>query len=171
MRSSLTSRRIGSRRIWRLCSVRRSSTASPPRPRSSPRTSGNLICMFSSPQGIRRAIARFLLSACILSVTSAGAQRLVFAHYMLANQDIAADTPSGEANIAAYQQEIQQAQSIGIDGFALNAGGWSKEPRYIRRASEIFEAAYRLHTNFRLMFSADMCCSNDAADVLDMVRR
>ncbi len=90
---------------------------------------------------------------------------------MLANQDLVADDPAGEPNIAAYQREIQQAQSIGIDGFALNAGGWSKEPRYIRRASEMFEAAYRLHSNFKLMFSADMCCSNDAADVLDMVRR
>ena len=39
----------------------------------------------------------------------------------------------------------------------------------IRRASQIFEAAYRLHGNFKLMFSADMCCSNDAADLEDMV--
>jgi len=40
----------------------------------------------------------------------------------------------------------------------------------IRRASQMFEAAYRLHGNFKLMFSADMCCSNDAADLEDMVR-
>jgi len=35
----------------------------------------------------------------------------------------------------------------------------------------MFEAAYRLHSDFKLMFSADMCCSNDAADVEDMMRR
>jgi len=32
----------------------------------------------------------------------------------------------------SYQREIRQAQAIGVDGFALNAGGWLKEPRYIR---------------------------------------
>jgi len=127
--------------------------------------------MPSSKQRTRRVVPPLLLLLCLLLAASANAQRLVFAHYMLANQDTTADDPTGEPNIAAYQREIQQAQSIGIDGFALNAGGWSKEPRYIRRASQMFEAAYRLHSNFKLMFSADMCCSNDAADVLDMVRR
>jgi glucan endo-1,3-alpha-glucosidase len=90
---------------------------------------------------------------------------------MLANQDyVSADAPA-EAVIASYQREIRQAQAIGIDGFALNAGGWFKEPRYIQRASEMFEAAYRLNSNFKLFFSADMCCSNGADDVEDMVRR
>ena len=102
---------------------------------------------------------------------SADAQRMVFAHYMLANEDYASESPSGEPNVASYEREIRQAQAIGIDGFALNAGGWFKEPRYIRRASEMFEAATRLHSGFKLMFSADMCCSNDADDVMDMMRR
>jgi glucan endo-1,3-alpha-glucosidase len=96
---------------------------------------------------------------------------MVFAHYMLANQNYVSDDAGSEQVIASYQREILQAQAIGIDGFALDAGGWFKEPRYIRRASEMFEADYRLHNGFRLMFSADMCCSNDAADVEDMVRR
>ena len=97
--------------------------------------------------------------------------RLVFAHYMLSNQDYASDDPTGERSIASYEREVQQAQAVGIDGFALNAGGWLREPRYIRRASEMFEAAYRLHSNFKLLFSADMCCAMDADDVEDMVRR
>jgi hypothetical protein len=99
------------------------------------------------------------------------AQRVVFAHFMLANQDYVPADADSEQVIASYQREILQAQAIGIDGFALNAGGWLKDPRYIRRASEMFEAAYRLHSNFKLMFSADMCCSNDATDVEDMMRR
>jgi glucan endo-1,3-alpha-glucosidase len=127
--------------------------------------------MQRSKQRTRRALPHLLVLFFFLFAVSAPAQRLVFAHYMLANQGTVADDTTGEPNIAAYQHEIQQAQSIGIDGFALNAGGWSKEPRYIRRASEMFEAAYRLHSGFKLMFSADMCCSNDAADVMDMVRR
>jgi glucan endo-1,3-alpha-glucosidase len=108
---------------------------------------------------------------CLTAVAAATEPRVVFAHYMLANQDyVAADAPS-EAIIASYEREIREAQAIGIDGFALNAGGWFKEPRYIKRASEMFEAAYRLNDNFKLMFSADMCCSNDAEDVEDMIRR
>jgi len=125
------------------------------------------------PRSVRLALwmALALPILCFTVTIAASAQRRVFAHYMLANQDYQPNDPTGERNIASYEREIRQAQSIGIDGFALNAGGWFKEPRYIRRASEMFEAAYRLHSNFKLLISADMCCSNDAADVEDMVRR
>jgi hypothetical protein len=38
------------------------------------------------------------------------AQRMVFAHYMLTNQDYQGDTdPTQEAKIAAYQREIREA--------------------------------------------------------------
>ena len=114
-------------------------------------------------------LASLLLALCC--AIPARAQRRVFAHYMLANRDYKPDGSPVEADIASYEREIRQAQAIGIDGFALNAGGWFKEPRYILRASEMFEAAQRLHSGFRLMFSADMCCSNTAEDVLDMMRR
>jgi glucan endo-1,3-alpha-glucosidase len=116
-------------------------------------------------------LALLLMVTCAALPLHGERPRLVFAHYMLANRDYAPNDASGEQDIAAYQREIQQAQSIGIDGFALNAGGWFKEPWYIRRASEMFEAAVRLHTGFHLFFSADMCCSNDAGDVEDMLRR
>ena len=97
---------------------------------------------------------------------------MVFAHYMLTNQDYQADDdPTQEKKIAAYEREIQQAQSVGIDGFALNAGGWLRETYYIRYAAQMFEAALRLHSGFRLMFSADMCCGNGIEDVEDMMRR
>lgn len=100
------------------------------------------------------------------------AQRLVFAHYMLANQDYQADTdPTQEAKIAAYEREIEQARALGIDGFALNVGGWLKQPYYVRYAAQMFEAAARLNDGFTLMFSADFCCGNTAADTEDMMRR
>lgn len=99
-------------------------------------------------------------------------QRLVFAHYMVTNQDYQADTdPTQELKIASYEREIRQAQAAGIDGFALNVGGWLREPRYIRYTAQMFEAATRLHTGFKLVFSADMCCGNTAVDVEDMMRR
>jgi fibronectin type 3 domain-containing protein len=91
---------------------------------------------------------------------------------MVTNQDYQGDTdPTQEAKIAAYEREIQQAQAAGIDGFALNVGGWLNQTYYIRYTAQMFEAAARLNTGFRLMFSADMCCGNGLNDVEDMVRR
>jgi hypothetical protein len=98
------------------------------------------------------------------------AKRMVFAHYMLANQDYQGDS-SQKAKIASYEREILQARALGIDGFALNAGGWLHQPWYIEYAAQMFEAAARLDDGFKLMFSADMCCGNSAADVVDMMRR
>jgi hypothetical protein len=113
-------------------------------------------------------LAPVLLLATALPV--AHAKRMVFAHYMLTNQDYQSDS-SQEAKIAAYEREILQARALGIDGFVLNAGGWLRQPYYIEYAAQMFEAAARLQDGFRLMFSADMCCGNDAADVEDMMRR
>lgn len=121
------------------------------------------------PGAVRSAL---LLGAIFFAALHASAQRLVFAHYMLANQDYQADSdPTQELKIAAYEREIRQAQAMGIDGFALNAGGWLHQPYYIRYAAQMFEAAVRLHSGFKLMFSADMCCGNGIDDVEDMLRR
>jgi glucan endo-1,3-alpha-glucosidase len=110
--------------------------------------------------------------AMLLAAPCAPAQRLVFAHYMLTNQDYQGDSdPTQELKIASYEREIREAQAIGIDGFALNAGGWLHQTYYIRYAAQMFEAAVRLHSGFKLMFSADMCCGNGIADVEDMMRR
>ena len=78
---------------------------------------------------------------------------------------------AGVYNLAAYEREIQQAQAAGIDGFALNVGGWLNQTYYIVYSAQIFEAAVRLNSGFKLMFSADMCCGNGLNDVEDMVRR
>jgi glucan endo-1,3-alpha-glucosidase len=60
-----------------------------------------------------------------LAGLSAQIRRMVFTHYMVTNRDIQGDTGfTQELKIAACEREIQQAQAIGIDGFALNAGGW-----------------------------------------------
>jgi hypothetical protein len=130
------------------------------------------------PAGHRRSLpATFCRYLLILSILIAGAatlnaQRLVFAHYMLTYQDYQADNdPTQEAKIASYEREIRQAQSLGIDGFALNAGGWLKQPYYVRYAAQMFEAAARLDSGFKLMFSVDLCCGNGTADAEDMMRR
>ena len=115
-----------------------------------------------------------LLFSLLLSLggVAVHAQRLVFAHYMLVNQDYQGDDdPTQERKIAAYQREIRQAQALGIDGFALNAGGWLRKPYYVRYAGQMFEAAVRLNSGFKLVFSADLCCGNQVADLDDMMRR
>jgi glucan endo-1,3-alpha-glucosidase len=123
-----------------------------------------------STKGLVRCL--MLAPLVFLGARSASGQRLVFAHYMVTNQDDQADNdPTQEAKIAAYEREISQAQAIGIDGFALNVGGWRRETYYIRYSAQMFEAAARLNTGFKLMFSADMCCGNTVDDVEDMMRR
>jgi glucan endo-1,3-alpha-glucosidase len=110
--------------------------------------------------------------AAILAHSCAYAQRTVFAHYLLTNQDYQGDSdPTQEAKISAYEREIQQAQAVGIDGFALDVGGWLNQTYYIRYSAQMFEAAARLNNGFKLMFSADMCCGNGVNDVEDMMRR
>jgi glucan endo-1,3-alpha-glucosidase len=77
----------------------------------------------------------------------AGAQKMVFAHYMVTNQDYQGNTdPTQELKIAAYEREIQQAQAAGIDGFARNVGGWRNQNYYIVYSAQMFEAAARLNT-------------------------
>ncbi len=107
-----------------------------------------------------------------VTCTRAQSPRMVFAHYMVTNGDYVGDNGHNEEEkIAGYEREMRQAQALGIDGFALNVGGWLQQTYYIRFTGEIFEAALRLHSGFKLMFSADMCCGNGVADVEDMMRR
>jgi glucan endo-1,3-alpha-glucosidase len=90
-------------------------------------------------------------------------EKRVFAHYMLC-------CGSFGGGVEAAERDIRLAQEMGLDGFALNAGGWSREPHYQRSAAAMFEAAERLGTGFALFFSADMCCGLSADDIRDMVQ-
>jgi glucan endo-1,3-alpha-glucosidase len=58
-------------------------------------------------------------------------------------------------NLAGYKRDIQDAQATGIDGFALNEGGWGTEAMYPRRTKLLFQAANELGTGFKLFFSLD----------------
>src|ERR1700685_932478 len=127
---------------------------------------------------LRSGLGAALLLTFVFGLRSFAAEtesrRMVFAHYLLANQDYQ-DNSTAEAKVRAYMKEIQQAQAIGIDGFALNVGSWlSSGPDaqyYIAYSSQMFEAAARLNNGFKLMFSADFCCGNQASDDEDMMRR
>src|SRR5580692_6436445 len=103
----------------------------------------NICWVWSAPRLWDRW-ALVLLALSLLAGTQVQAQRMVFAHYMLTNQDYQGNT-SQEAKIAAYEREIKEARALGIDGFALNAGGWLQQPSYIEYAAQMFEAAARLN--------------------------
>ncbi len=87
-------------------------------------------------------------------------EKRVFAHYMLC-------CGSFGRSVKAAERDIHLAQDMGLDGFALNAGGW--DANYREAAAAMFAAAERLGTGFRLFFSADMCCKLTADDIRDMV--
>ncbi len=85
----------------------------------------------------------------------------VFAHYMLC-------CGSFGVTVDDFANEVTLAQAMGIDGFALNAGGWSAA-NYKADAANMFAAAKTLGTDFKLFFSADLCCNLPAADIVDMM--
>lgn len=119
--------------------------------------------------------SRVLILVALFSFVTASAtaqQKMVFAHYMVTNQDYLAGGTNA-VEIASYEREIQQAQAAGIDGFALNEGGWfgNGQQYYLEHTGLIFEAALALNSGFKLFINADMCCGNNVADVEDMVRR
>lgn len=88
--------------------------------------------------------------------------KLVFGNYMLA-------LPTYGESVASFKKEIQDAQSLGIDGFVLNAAAWSSEPVYQTRTANMFAAAQG--TNFKLFFSLDLCCGLTVQDSADMMSK
>lgn len=92
--------------------------------------------------------------------------KLVFAHYM-----VCCPPNGGKASVEDFMGEIQNAQSHGIDGFALNDGGWDKsEPEYKQRTLMIYEAAARLKSGFKLFVSVDGKAANELEDIIDTVK-
>jgi glucan endo-1,3-alpha-glucosidase len=91
----------------------------------------------------------------LISSTSRGQQKLVFAHYMVCNRTYDKGTVRG------YKRDMEDARSMGVDGFALNIGGW--DANYQQNVKNLFQAAQELGNCFQLFFSPDQCCglSND----------
>lgn len=94
--------------------------------------------------------------------TEARSRKMVFAHYM-----VAWPRAGPNATIEDYQAEVREAIAHGIDGFALNCGGWSKsEPQYKRRVLQIFEAVSALKADFWLFVSADGRAQEEIEDIV-----
>ena len=76
--------------------------------------------------------------------------KLAFAHYMMCNR-------SYGGSVAGYKIDVCHAKSIGLDGFALNTGGWN-DSNYKHDIATMFEAAQAISPDgsFKLFFSADM---------------
>lgn len=92
--------------------------------------------------------------------------RLVFAHYM-----VCCSSAGSNATIEDVKNEIKEAQSRGIDGFALNSGGWTKNDTFYRdQTTLIYEAARQLGSNFKLFVSMDFCCVNGEEELRDAIR-
>ncbi|MCA6218232.1 hypothetical protein KGA65_16990 [Ideonella sp. B7] len=89
---------------------------------------------------------------------------LVIAHYHMPF------APHG-ATQSGYREDIDEAQSIGVNAFVLNFGSWlPQESLYQRRLDEMFKAAFPCKTGFRLALSFDLARSGlspyAAADAL-----
>ena len=90
---------------------------------------------------------------------------LVFAHYM-----VCCTMGGNDASVDQLAAEIALAKRYEIDGFALNVGGWSREPLYPRVVARFFEAARRTG-GFKLFISVDNCCGMTEEEVADMLQK
>lgn len=106
--------------------------------------------------------------ACLIAPCCLAAQagpKMVFAHYM-----VCIPRAGGDATVEDYMAEMREAQAAGIDGFALNCGGWSlTEPHYKARTTLLYEAARRLGTGFQLFLSADYATALTFEETRDML--
>ena len=103
--------------------------------------------------------------ACVQSSEAANSEKKVFAHYM-----VCIPTYGGDSKVVDFQREIRSAQAAGIDGFALNCGGWTlREPHYKKRTLLIYQAAKELGTDFKLFISADYASGLTPEETRDMV--
>lgn len=75
----------------------------------------------------------------------------------------------GNGSVEGYKRDIQDAQEMGIDGFALNLGAWNKN--YQQNIQRIFQAANELNTGFKLFFSPDRCCGLNDFQIIDMFKK
>ncbi len=107
-----------------------------------------------------------LLRARTAEASGAPVTRKVFAHYMVAWPRDGKVTSADQ-----YAQEMQDAMAAGIDGFALNCGGWSAfEPYYKRRGEAMYDAADRFDGAFALFVSADGRAQDELEDIVRTVR-
>ncbi|MDN7184010.1 glycoside hydrolase family 71 protein [Caballeronia sp. SEWSISQ10-4 2] len=76
-----------------------------------------------------------------------------------------------QATVASYQAEFRDAHARGIDGFALNCGGWdASEPHYKRRVLRLYDAAVHLDFDFKLFVSADGQAQDELNDIVATTR-
>ncbi|TDN70720.1 glycoside hydrolase family 71 protein [Paraburkholderia sp. BL10I2N1] len=102
------------------------------------------------------------VSAAPAQAATSPAGKRVLAHYMVA-------WPRGGPNacIDDYIAEVRDAQQRGIDGFALNCGGWNRsEPLYRARVLTMYRAAEQFGNGFKLFVSADGKAQNELDDIV-----
>ena len=104
--------------------------------------------------------------AAVPPLTAQSLRKRVFAHYMVA-------WPRGgpHASVNSYESECRDAHARGIDGFALNCGGWDRsEPHYKQRVLRLYDAAARLNFDFKLFVSADGRAQDEIEDIVATTR-
>lgn len=127
--------------------------------------------MNSRPRSSLASVALFLcLAAQSAEPTAPPApkQHLVFAHYMVCFTN----------SVEFCKAEIELAQRHGLDGFALDFGGWGDvkdgkfEPgNYTRSAERMFEAAKQLNSGFKLLLTPEYSVQPMHIQIADVVKR
>jgi glucan endo-1,3-alpha-glucosidase len=112
-------------------------------------------------RNLRTFLNRVLNALIVILISSssmAAGPHYVFAHYMVC---YATYGPT----LQGYEQDIQDAQAAGLDGFALDAGAYDDPTQmyYNTNIALMYNAAEQLGTGFKLFFSIEI--TNPAAIV------
>lgn len=123
---------------------------------------------------VLRALLMWLLSASTCTVFAApplSSQQMTHKKYVFAHYMVCCPTAGPGATIADFKAEILAAERYGIDGFALNVGGWQRsEPHYKQRVLALYQAAEELKSDFVLFVSIDGRAVEELDDILLTVR-
>ena len=125
-------------------------------------------------RALRRAVASTLLVGWIFfhwtalvsfPVSAQGFERetirLVLAHYM-----VCCGRFGHQAGISEYESEMADASRLGIDGFLLDLASWRAEPYYRTVTENLFLAAERSGTNFKLALLIEGLSVDEAVEAV-----
>ncbi|KAJ3340584.1 hypothetical protein HDU83_007008 [Entophlyctis luteolus] len=98
----------------------------------------------------------------LLAVDAGHDPKLVIAHYMII-------FPIYGVSVDSYIKEIEYAQRLGIDGFAINV----QPPlmSYVDRVTMIYEAARQIGSKFWLCLSLDMGYKYESKEIVNYIAR
>lgn len=99
----------------------------------------------------------------VVSAAASGQDKKVFAHYMLGIGTYDHNSVDG------FKKEVIEAMDDGIDGFAIDFGGW--DARYEKNMTNLVQAIDEVDKDFFFFFSIDKSTAMPDSITIDLVKK